>query len=280
MPPAGKAISTGSIVFPRMVAHSHQSGKGSYKHFLDAIIRIRGNRAAFAVAKKADVDAEFERQLADILPDKTATQTFMRENVDQQEIMPLANNTESHAQVRAARAESLFAQLQARWSDHTKAIAVTHGLQALDLPPIFKHPRNGKSDVYDRQTYSEFAYKAEKKNPNFAFCKETMDEAFQLAVSRIASVLGRFKARPAQFERMLARVGASFRWCSGYSANSIPVPGQRIDPVLEESQILSYHAVSSIAISTVFLVSERGSAHGKDKNRAQRDSILLVLQIP
>lgn len=78
---ARKAIVAASISFPRVSIPNRHSGKGSYKKFLNDLIRIQGNKAAFAVAKKAEIDAEYESQLRTLLQDESLVQKSIYEDV-------------------------------------------------------------------------------------------------------------------------------------------------------------------------------------------------------
>lgn len=79
-------------------------------------------------------------------------------------------------------------------------------VEALSLPLVGNHPKNKKYDIFERQTYFDFATKAHKNNPDFEFSKETMDQAFELVSSRFRRNFGAVKAKPADFDRMMARV--------------------------------------------------------------------------
>lgn len=80
-------------------------------------------------------------------------------------------------------------------------------LKALPLPDVAKNPTWRKDEVFDAQTYADFAYKAELKNPNFEFTKANMDEAFKMKAKRFERTSSATKQTgKGQYERMLARV--------------------------------------------------------------------------
>lgn len=98
----------------------------------------------------------------------------------------------------------------------------------------------GKSnDVWEKQTYSEFAIKAEKRNPQTTFSKDLMDRAFSHAVSRTKTVSSAWaqSTRHQSFDRMVSRVSAeSIRlkpdpslMCSGSVLVKNPISIGRID---------------------------------------------------
>lgn len=83
MPKVNRAVSASNIVFPRLNAHKLSGkGAGSYKTFLHEIIAIRSNRAPFAVASKAYVDTEFERQLSETLNNESLVRRYMSDACD------------------------------------------------------------------------------------------------------------------------------------------------------------------------------------------------------
>lgn len=56
----------------------------------------------------------------------------------------------------------------------------------LHLPMVARHHASGRLDALVLQRYADFASKAEEKNPSVTFDKEFMDDAFRLAVSKMA----------------------------------------------------------------------------------------------
>lgn len=73
---------------------------------------------------------------------------------------------------------------------------------------MFNHPKNSKRDVFERQTYADFATKAEKRNADFKFTKESMDHAFQLEASRSGHKAAVGQKQSGVLEQTMSRVSA------------------------------------------------------------------------
>lgn len=65
----------------------------------------------------------------------------------------------------------------------------------------------GYRTVYVTQFYASFAAKVEKRNPSVVFTKESMDDAFKHAASKIGST---GPASSPEFARMMQRVSRTF----------------------------------------------------------------------
>ena len=76
---------------------------------------------------------------------------------------------------------------------------------ALELPKVGR-AHGAKYDVFDKQTYADFADKAKQRNADYVFTKENMDQAFTLAAKLVKKKV--WKASTAQYDRMMARVSA------------------------------------------------------------------------
>ncbi|KAK4545828.1 hypothetical protein LTR36_002392 [Oleoguttula mirabilis] len=84
---------------------------------------------------------------------------------------------------------------------HSTQPVISAQVLQLNLPTLSKHPsrENGK-DQFDEQSYQAFAEKAQKKNVNVAISRQTMDDAFRFAASRMPG-----SSNSKAFEQMIAR---------------------------------------------------------------------------
>lgn len=75
-----KALETGKTAFPKVSIFTPHSYNSSYMHFL-GIVRQNTPNKAFVSMKKSTIDLEFERQLKDVLGDKSLVERYMQEGV-------------------------------------------------------------------------------------------------------------------------------------------------------------------------------------------------------
>lgn len=84
-------------------------------------------------------------------------------------------------------------------------------MQSLSLPEIGRHHKSDNKNPFAWQTYADFASKAEKKNPDVAFDRKKMDQAFEFTARQLLSPgQGRNRSSFKDLDKMMARVGVSF----------------------------------------------------------------------
>ena len=210
MPAAAKAAQASGIVFPRVNTGTRNVWKGTYKHFLNGIIKTESNAKPFAAVNKTTIDAEYQRQLQGLINDGAAVKKIMKERRFADSHVNYGPTVQALTDSNKAQSQQsieYFTQLQKRWMKHNKTFAIDEDVRMLNFPRVFMHPKNSKYDVFDRQTYAAFAAKAEKMNPDVEFTKQTMDQAFTAAANSIRHKASRVS--PADFERMMSRVSAA-----------------------------------------------------------------------
>jgi hypothetical protein len=84
----------------------------------------------------------------------------------------------------------------------TFAAKRTEDLQGLSLPTIGIDRETEARDFWSVQNYHKFAESVQRKNPNIALTKETVDSAFGLVISRMGKNVGSLKGRDSAVARV------------------------------------------------------------------------------
>ena len=116
---------------------------------------------------------------------------------------------------KVSSAEAFFIDQQHNLIQRLKISTASDEVLNLSLPSIgasLKASHQGRGsgkNAWDRQTYAEFASKAERRNPETSFSKDLMDSSFSHVVAKtrnlrhFASTISNAKS----FNRMVSRVG-------------------------------------------------------------------------
>jgi len=203
-PPPGKRIGAiASMVFPKRLSEP------GYKSFLSEISAVTtGNRRTLAMVEKEVVDKEYERLLrARYSHDEKIIRRGLEE-VSSGSICSLYHSSiDIEAQARSKASKERYRDLQKLYALPPKPSDTAGDVAHLSLPKIGRK-HGSTEDVFDQQKYADFAVKAERKNPTFAFTKDSMDAAFKLEAAQAHK--SRHSTPPGQFDRMMNRVSVKF----------------------------------------------------------------------
>ena len=76
-----QAVTIARNLFPRVSIYNPHAYHGSYKNFVKGFNKSKGSKETFTVLDKAQIDAEFERQVREAVSDESIVQRYMMEGV-------------------------------------------------------------------------------------------------------------------------------------------------------------------------------------------------------
>ncbi|KAK3633857.1 hypothetical protein LTR22_019932 [Elasticomyces elasticus] len=166
----------------------------NYHDFLVKFLSIRQSSGTPAVVKKDVVDQKYEQLVRQRY--KSNDSTIKRYLHDASAVL-------QYPSVQSRQAIVKWGEALAR----RDAAALSSMVQQLTLTRISTGPkfgRGGSDSIWEQQRYKDFAAKTIKANPDVAFTKPLMDEAFRSIVATIHPSM-----RNAGMEKMVQRVGVA-----------------------------------------------------------------------
>ncbi|KAK5677162.1 hypothetical protein LTS10_010351 [Elasticomyces elasticus] len=157
----------------------------NYHDFLVKFVGIRQDSGTPAVVKKEVVDQKYEQLVLQRY--KSQDSTIKRYLHDVQSRQAIVKWGKALAKRDAAALSAMVQQLT---------------LTRMSTGPKFG--RGGSDSVWEQQRYKDFAAKTIKANPDVAFTRPLMDEAFRSIVATIHPSM-----RNAGMEKMVQRVGVA-----------------------------------------------------------------------
>ncbi|KAK4910965.1 hypothetical protein LTR49_020410 [Elasticomyces elasticus] len=160
----------------------------NYHDFLVKFLSIRQSSGTPAVVKKDVVDQKYEQLVRQRYKSNDSTiKRYLHDASAVQSRQAIVKWGEALARRDAAALSSMVQQLT---------------LTRISTGPKFG--RGGSDSIWEQQRYKDFAAKTIKANPDVAFTKPLMDEAFRSIVATIHPSM-----RNAGMEKMVQRVGVA-----------------------------------------------------------------------